>query len=202
MPIVLANAHSHEFTYADAAGAVHTVRVTRGQAIPDNVPVEVISQLVSEMVVSFNGETLLPRYVSAPETGEKSYTSGVVSTRAQEAGLAAQDAPQADKYDADAIAAKLAEAEAAAEAEAQRAVDAEAAAVAAAEQLAREAAEDAVDEPVVEEIPAAEEAPVDVRAELRAELDALGVKVHPATGEEKLREKLAEARAAAADADA
>lgn len=205
MPLILTNSHSHEFTYTGDDGRSHTVKVLRGQAVPEGLPMEVITQLVSETVVSFAGETLLPRYVHVKEAPEGvNFNTGVVSTRKQEQSLNAQ--PTGTKGpDNDAIAAALAAAEAEAEAEAQRAVDAEAAEAAAIQHAAAEAASAAADagNPVtVEEeaaaaSPAAEEEAADPRAALIAELAEHGVKVHPATGEAKLREKLAEVTAAA-----
>lgn len=163
---------------------------------------EVITQLVSETVVSFAGETLLPRYVHVKEAPEGvNFNTGVVSTRKQEQSLNAQ--PTGTKGpDNDAIAAALAAAEAEAEAEAQRAVDAEAAEAAAIQHAAAEAAAADAGNPVTVEEEAAqavEEAPVDPRVALIAELAEHGVKVHPATGEAKLREKLAEVTAASDD---
>lgn len=193
MPIILANSHSHEFSYIDENGAERRVRVTRGQALPEGIPVEVIAELVAETVVSFNGETLLPRYtnVKTAPGEDKTYSTGVVSTQKQAASLNAPGAAEKGP-DPAAVAKALAAAEAELAAESQRAIDAEAAELAA-EQHAAEVAAPTVEEVVAEPVV---EVAVDTREALIAELADLGVKVHPATGEAKLREKLAEAKAA------
>ncbi len=197
MPLVLQNSHSHEFSYYDDNGVERRVSLARGQAVPEGVPLDVLTNLASETVVSFNGETLLPRYVNvAAVAGERTHRTGSVSMGRQDRDFANQPGAAGAKT-SDEIAEALAKAEAELEAEAQRAIDADAAAQAAAEQLAREA-----DEEVARADEAAAQAaagPVDVKAELRAELEALGVQVHPATGEAKLREKLAEAKAAGSE---
>ncbi len=194
MPIILANSHSHEFSYTDESGAERRVRVTRGQALPEGIPVEVIAELVSETVVSFNGETPLPRYtnVKAAPGEERSYSTGVVSTQKQATDLNTQGAVEKGP-DADAVAKALAAAEAELAAESQRAIDAEAAELAAEQHAAEVAAPAVVEETVAEPVA---EVVVDVREALIAELADLGVKVHPATGEAKLRARLDEAKAA------
>ncbi len=181
MPLILANSHSHEFTYETADGVTQTAKILRGQAIPADVPVEVITRLVAETVVSFNGETLLPRYQHVADVDGASHSTGIVTTQKVDRALSEQPGANKDQYTAEDLAKMQAEAEAAAEAEAQRVIDADAAAEAAAAQLAREQAE----EEVVE---------VDEKAALRAEAEALGLKLHPATGVDKLKAAIEEAK--------
>ena len=143
MPIILKHGHAHQFDYVDDAGNTHSVSIQRGQDIePLNLPPRLLAKLMAETVISWNGETPLPRYAYEASVHDgPSYTSGSVSTQTQARQLNEQPGTPKKQYTADELAKIQAEAEEAATRDAQRVLDHQSAEVAEQEQVVRDEAE-------------------------------------------------------------